>query len=127
MKRRIKCPNCQTEFDVTTDLMNRNLRCNCGIKFHVLVSLPKPTLVKSDQGIKYLRTDEYLAVCDDLEHNSEKYFSLDSGRTWVSSNVIFKSLKVSCTVVPETPQASEPQLVVPTAPKPPSKTAPLGN
>ena len=125
MKRRIKCPNCQTEFDVSTDLMNRNLRCNCGVKFHVTVSLARPTLVRTEEGVRYLRTDEYLAVCDDLEGSTDEFFSMDNGRTWIVSDEVFESLKVSCAVVPETPKPPEPEPPPPEEHRPPAKTAPL--
>ena len=57
--------------------MNRSLRCNCGVKFHVTVSLSRPTLVRTEDGVRYLRTDEYLAVCDGLEGNPNEFFSMD--------------------------------------------------
>ena len=125
MKRRIKCPNCQTEFDVSADLMNRNLRCRCGVKFHVSVFLPRPTLVKTEEGIRYLRTDEFLAVCDGLEGNAEEFFSMDNGREWIAGDVLFEALKVSCTIVPETPKPPEPEPPPPEEHRQPSKTAPL--
>ena len=128
MKRRIKCPNCKTEFEVSPDLMNRNLRCRCGIKFHVAVLLPRPTLVQTDEGIKFLRTDEYLAVCDGLETCEERFFSMDNGRSWIDNATVFESLKISCTVVSETPKPTEP--LPPPEPSPevrtsPAKTVPL--
>jgi len=125
MKRRIKCPNCLTEFEVPTDLMNRNLRCRCGVKFHVTVSLARPTLVRTEEGIRYLRTDEYLAVCDSLEKTTDEFFSMDNGRSWIASDAVFEMLKVSCSIVPETPKTSEPEPPPPEEHKSPAKTEPL--
>ena len=127
MKRRICCPVCMTEYDISADFMNRNMNCRCGIKLHIEAMLARPTLVRADSGIRYLRTNEFLSICESLEDDPGEYFSIDNGRSWLPAQAIFDAMRLTCTIVkPAPPPAPEPQPVSePEPPSPPSKTAPL--